>query len=256
MNRKLYFLLIICYCLSFTVSTATAQSFLSNSKRGVSKVPERGLVLTVNSGLAAVRSDICGTPGCNNLGLNVGVGALYKLSPYLGASAQLEHTRLGASEKDPSRPLNVSFRSEVISLTGTAVVNLLDSYAGSGGYRSRHKRFIVPYVRAGAGLIYYTPTSYPGQGDLKDSQTTYDPERDYPAIAAVIPVGAGLRFRLNDEFSVATELMYNFTTTDYLDNIGPLLDSPSNSDQFSVAGIRLLYTPKIQNKIFQKNYGR
>jgi hypothetical protein len=255
MNRKFYpFILFFCLSL-FTLSHAAAQNFLSK-KRGVSKVPERGVTIVVGGGVAGVKSDICGSPGCNDLGPNVSVGALYKMTPYLGASGQIDYVRVGASEKDPRQPLNISFQSEIIQVSGTVVLNLLDSYAGVAGYRSLRKRFVVPYARAGAGFVYYTPTSYPGTGDLNDSQTTYDPERKYPAVAVVIPFGGGLRFRINDEFSISPELMYHITTTDNLDNIGPRLGNPGNKDHFGVASVKLMYTPALQNKIFSRKYSR
>lgn len=255
MNRKLYpFLLSLCLIL-FNFSSTAAQSLLGR-RGGASKVPERGIVLLAGGGVAGIKSNICGSPDCNDFGTNLSIGALYKMTSYLGVSAQLDHVRLGGTEKDPRRPLDVSFRSEVIGVTVTGVFNLMDSYAGSAGYRSLQKRFVVPYVRAGGGFIYYTPTSYPGKGDLNDSQTTYDPQRKYPAIALVIPMGAGLRFRVNDEFSVATELMYNVTTTDYLDNVGPELLPAQTKDHYALAAVKLMYTPKITNKVFSRKYSR
>lgn len=255
MNGKLYpFLLFLCLTI-FTSSNAAAQS-LFGGKHSVSKMPERGIVVVLGGGVTAVKSNICGSPGCNEFGPNLSVGALYKMTPYLGVSGQVDYARLGATEKGPQRPLNISFRSEVIGVTGTAVVNLLDSYAGGFGYRSLRKRFIVPYARVGAGFVYYTPTSFPGQGNLEDSQVTYDPARKYPALAVVIPFGGGLKFRLNDEFSIATELMYHITTTDYLDNIGPELHPALTKDHYGIASAKLMYTPRIQNKIFSRKYSR
>ncbi|MCJ8166698.1 porin family protein [Pontibacter sp. E15-1] len=252
MNRNFYPFLLFFFLINLHFS-ASGQSILSR-RSGISKVPERGIVMMVGGGLTAVRSSICGSPSCNDFGPTVGVGALYKLSPLLGVSGQLDYARLGASEKDPRRPLDVSFRSEVISLSLTGVYNLLDSYAGSAGYRSTRKRFIVPYARAGVGFIYYTPTSFPGQERLNDSQTTYDPEKNYPALALAIPFGGGLRFRVNDEYSVATEVMYHITSTDYLDNIGPELLPAASKDHYMLAAVKLMYTPKFQNKIFSKKY--
>ncbi|GHA78990.1 hypothetical protein GCM10007389_36360 [Pontibacter akesuensis] len=213
---------------------------------------ERGVVVVVGAGIAAIKSDICGSWGCNNFGPNASVGALYKVTPYLGVNANLDYVQLGAVEKDVNRTLNIAFESEVIQFSVTGVLNLLDSYAGSGNYRSSRKRFVVPYMRAGIGAVYYSATSFPGQGDLDDSQTTYDPERDYPAFAAVIPFGGGLRFRVNDEFSIAPELMYHITTTDFLDNIGPRLGNAATKDHFGVAAIKLQYTPVIKNKLFSR----
>ncbi|ARS37694.1 thrombospondin type 3 repeat-containing protein [Pontibacter actiniarum] len=210
------------------------------------------MVVLLGAGIAAVKSDICGSWGCNEFGPAVSVGALYKLTTNLGISGTVDYVKLGATEKDPRRPRNVSFESEVIEVSGTVVLNLLDSYAGSGNYRSSRKRFVVPYVRAGVGAVYYTPTSFPGQSSLDDSQTTYDPERKYPAVAAVIPFGGGLRFRINNEFSIAPELIYHITTTDYLDNIGPRIGNPGNKDHYGVAIVKLQYTPVLKNKIFSK----
>ena len=216
-------------------------------------MPERGLVIAVGAGVAAVRSDICGSGNCNDFGPNVSIGAVYKLNPFWGISAGVGYARLGAEEKDPARPLNISFQSEVVEVTASVMFNLLDSYAGSG-YRSSRKRFVVPYLKAGGGFIYYTPTSFPGQGKLDDSQTTYDPQRNYPAIAAVIPLGAGLRFRLNDEISIAPELTYSLTTTDYLDNIVPPVGSTEATDHYATATVKLLYTPVLKNKILTRKY--
>ncbi|MFD2999586.1 outer membrane beta-barrel protein [Pontibacter toksunensis] len=252
MNGKSYLFLLICFLWLLIINTAEAQSIF-NKREGVSRVPdERGVVLAVGGGLAAVRSDICGRPGCNRFGPNVRIGALYYFTNYLGISGGIGYLRLGATEGSPHRPLDVSFRSEVVEVTATVVINLLDSYAGSAGYRSLRKRFLVPYIRAGAGLVYYTPTSYPGQGKLNESQTTYEPARRYPAIAAVIPFGGGLRFRINNEFSIAPELIYHITTTDYLDNIGPAPGYPNRDDHYGIAVVNVLYTPVLRNRLFSR----
>lgn len=252
MNRTLTCIIILILLLPLLPFAAEAQnSFVQ--RIGRSKLPERGLVIVAGGGVAGVKSDICGSPGCNDFGPNVSMGAWYKFTPYLSMAGSIDYIRLGAEEKDPRRPLNVAFQSEVIEVSGSVVLNLLDSYAGSGNYRSSRKRFVVPYVRAGGGFIYYTATSFPGDvSRLEDSQTKYDPERNYPAIAAVIPFGGGLRFRFSDEFAVAGELMYRITTTDYLDNVGPRLADP-NTDHYAVAAIKIMYTPVIKNKIFSKN---
>lgn len=217
-----------------------------------SKVPERGWVILLGAGAAAVRSDICGSWGCNDIGPSVSVGGLYKFTPYLGASGTIDYIKLGASDKERNSPLNIAFESEVIEVSGSVVLNLLDSYAGSGNYRSKRKRFIVPYGRVGVGMIYYTPTSFPRDRSLDDSQTTYDPEREYPAIAAVIPIGGGLRFHVNDEISIATEVVYRATSTDFLDNVGPRLGNSTTKDQYGVVAVKLMYTPVLKNKIFSK----
>ncbi|MFT2011043.1 outer membrane beta-barrel protein [Pontibacter sp. 13R65] len=255
MNKKFYLIILLIFSLSYFPEQGFGQSGYYK-RRGMSNVPERGFVVQMGTGVAAIKSDICGSWDCNDFKPNFSIGTLYKMSPYLGISGELDYFRLGAVEKDPSQRLNVAFQSEVVEVSAMMVLNLLDSYSGSGNYRSSHKRFVVPFVKVGAGFIYYTATSYPGNRGLNDSQVTYDNERDYPAFAPVFSFGGGLRFRLNDEFSIAPELVYHVTTTDYLDNIGPRLGNPNNKDHYGIAAVKLLYTPFLKNNIFsKKNYG-
>jgi len=236
----------------YTSGEAFAQLSFLNKRWQESKIPERGMVILVGGGISAVRSDICAGWGCNNFGPNASVGALYKFNPYLSAGVNADYVRLGATEKDPTHPLNVAFQSEVIALTGNVMYNLLDSYAGSGNYRSLRKRFVVPYVRAGAGAVYYTATSFPAQNDLLESQSTYDPETKYPAVSLVFPFGGGLRFRFSDEIAVAPELIYHITTSDFLDNVGPRLGNPDTKDHYGLFTIKVMYTPLIKNNIFSR----
>ncbi|MCX2741110.1 thrombospondin type 3 repeat-containing protein [Pontibacter anaerobius] len=254
MNRKPYYLLILFSLLLLypwdTLAQQQQYRFKRNSKS--SNVLERGWVILLGGGVTAVRSDICGSWGCNDFGPNVSVGGLYKFSPYLGVSGTIDYVKLGASDKDRRSQLNLAFESQVIEVTGSVLLNLLDSYAGSGNYRSKRKRFVVPYVRLGAGFVYYNPVSFPRDRSLDESQVTYDPERKYPAIAPVVPLGGGLRFYINDEISIASEIVYRVTNTDYLDNVGPRQGNPTTKDQYGVVAIKLQYTPVLKNKIFSK----
>lgn len=245
---SLFIFTIIVFLLSELQVQAQARLLGGN---GRSSVPERGIVVIGGVGVAGVKSDICGLPECNNFGLAVNIGGMYKRSAYLGYGVNLGYARLGATEKDPNRPLNITFQSEVIDVTASVTLNLMDSYAGAGNYRSLKKRFLVPYVRAGAGFVYYTPTSFPGEGDLNDSQTTYDPERKYPAITPVIPFGGGLRFRVTDEFSIMPEMMYHITFSHYLDNIKT---ETSGTDHYGTAMLKIMYTPVVKNKILIRKY--
>ncbi|MBF9254164.1 outer membrane beta-barrel protein [Pontibacter sp. 172403-2] len=251
MHRHIYtfFILALVALLPFT---ASAQLRFLNKDRP-SNVPERGFVLQVSGGMAAVKSDICKGWGCNNFGPQVSMGVLYKMSPWFGVSGSIGYARLGAQESNPRHPRNISFQTDVIEVTGSAVFNLADSYRGSGNYRSSQKRFIVPYLTAGLGFIYYNPTSYPGQGKLNEAQTKYEPARNYPAIAAVIPFGGGLRFRFTDALSVAPELIYHVTSSDYLDNDGRNLGrNLIYKDHYGVASVKIMYTPTVANRLFSR----
>lgn len=248
MNRRLPFFLFFLVIASLSTTAAFGQGNVIR-RMGMSKIPERGLVIQAGAGLAAVKSDICGSWGCNDIGPAMGIGALFKYNPYLSFSGEVEYVKLGATEKTPTN--NITFESEVIEVSAMVVINLMDSYSGTNNYRSTRKRFVVPFIKAGGGFVYYTPTSYPtNRGE--NSQETYDRERTYPAIAAVIPFGVGLRFRFSDQWGVAPEMMYHLTTTDYLDNVGPRIGKEHTKDHYGVVSVKVLYTPIIKNEVFTK----
>ncbi len=250
MNRKITVFTLIITLLLIHADVAAQSDFVKRMR--MSKLPERGLVVVAGAGTAVVRSSICGTPGCNDFRPAWGIGALYKFDPIWSASLNFDYLKLGASEKDPNMPRNLSFKTDVIEVSATAMYNLLDAYSGSGGYRSSRKRFVVPYVKAGAGFIYYTATSFPTSSELAESQTTYDPERKYPAFGLVVLGGGGMRFRFSDQVSIAPELLYHISSSKYLDNVGPRLAPGGGRDHYGVAFIRLMYTPEITPNIFSR----
>lgn len=250
MNGKSYLVLVCLFLALFGAGSAGAQSIF-NKKSGGSAVPERGIVFVVGGGTAAAKSDICSGLGCNNLGLNVSGGALYRFSQRLSVGGSIDYARLGATGTDSLRLQQVSFQSEVIEVAGMVVFDLLDINAGTGNYRSSRKRLLVPYIKAGAGFVYYTPTSYSGAGELRNSQITHEPERKYPAVALAVPFGAGLRIRLSEVVSIAPEFTYHITTTDHLDNMGARAGSHGN-DHYGTAAFKVLYTPVLRNRILSR----
>jgi hypothetical protein len=238
---------LLLFFITLFLHTATQAQDNVFRRMGVSKIPERGLSVQAGVGLAAIKSEICGSYGCNDIGPAIGIGALYKFSPYVSVSGEVEYLKMGATEKVPAD--NITFETRVIEVSGMLVLNLMDSYAGSNNYRSLRKRFAVPFVKGGIGFVYYTPNSYPTNRP-ENSDITYDRMRSYPAIAGVIPFGGGVRFRFSDQISIAPEVMYHITTTKYLDNVGPPVRDIGLPDQYGTVGVKLLYTPIPKNEVF------
>jgi hypothetical protein len=248
MSRSLQVLLFL-FVITLSTSTSVSAQGSAIRRMGISKVPERGLSVQAGAGLAAIKSDICGSYGCNDIGPAIGIGALYKFNSYLALSGEVDYIKLGATEKTPTN--NITFESEVIEVSTMMVLNLMDSYAGSNNYRSLRKRFVVPFVKGGIGFVYYTPNSYP-TNRAENSDVTYDRMRSYPAIAGVVSGGAGLRFRFSDHISIAPEAVYHMTTTDYLDNIGPPVGFAHTKDHYGVVSVKVIYTPIMKNEVFTR----
>jgi hypothetical protein len=76
-----------------------------------------------------------------------------------------------------------------------------------------------PYVGLGVGLTSYNPykelrgeTYY-----LRDLPT--EPNKEYGVTALIIPLSAGVKFKINDFTNLNVELGYRYTNTDYLDDV-------------------------------------
>ncbi|GAA4444718.1 hypothetical protein GCM10023091_35340 [Ravibacter arvi] len=52
-------------------------------------------------------------------------------------------------------------------------------------------------------------------------------EKLYSLVKLAIPVGVGLRYKINPKFDIAAELGFRFTTTDYLDDVSKPYPDPS-----------------------------
>ena len=51
------------------------------------------------------------------------------------------------------------------------------------------------------------------------AQPAYPDRKPYSNIAAYIPLGMGYKYNLNPKMNIGIEAVYNFTTTDYLDDV-------------------------------------
>lgn len=77
-----------------------------------------------------------------------------------------------------------------------------------------------PYVGAGVGLTSYNPYRMlrGEQYFLRDIETEADKE-PYGKTSLIIPITAGIKFKVNDFTNLNFELGYRVATTDYLDDV-------------------------------------
>ena len=206
--------------------------------------------LTGGVGLAVMNSDNW-VPGGeinlssihkNGLGPVLNVGAVYQLSSYLGVLANIDYASIkGNEENGVTQKRYITFKSNSVGVSGSLVVNLVNGYTRARSFRTRRERPVVPYVKAGIGFLSYSATSsQQGVGELPA-------ETAYPAVAAVIPVGLGVKFNLSEQISFAPEFNLHITTTDYLDN--RKIDGNTfltSNDLFASSSVKLLYTPSAK----------
>ncbi len=147
--------------------------------------------------------------------------------------------------EDPNSPTrrNLSFRSDLWDFTGALEVNLIPMVA-------RRKSGVYPYLFTGASVFRFNPeaqfTYEPGNamesyltpelyGQLADrdgeyielqplgtegQQTTeFNDRKRYALTQIAIPVGGGLKFKMNHKWTFGLEYGVRFTFTDYLDDV-------------------------------------
>jgi hypothetical protein len=124
---------------------------------------------------------------------------------------------------------NLSFNTSVWQLGLQGDFNFFRFIPGDGDHRA------TPYLTIGVGMFSFDPYAYlDGQKyylrelGTEGQAAGYDGRKPYNNIAAYIPIGLGYKYNLNPKMNIAIEAVYNFTTTDYLDDVSKTYAGISN----------------------------
>lgn len=130
---------------------------------------------------------------------------------------------------------NLSFRNRIKELTAIAIFDL---FKNDASYISRVQ--FTPYLYAGIGVIHHNPQAYvaedsglPEAGEWVNLQEIGTEGQNanllstdvnsgiepYARIQLVLPVGVGIRYRLNQVMDISLETGVRITFTDYLDDV-------------------------------------
>lgn len=106
---------------------------------------------------------------------------------------------------------------------------------------------LSPYLTAGAGLALvqvrrdysaFNADYFAGAGVAEG--LAQDLQQSLPRRLAILPVGAGLRYRLNERWSLGGEASYRLMATDYLDGFSQAAN-PSRNDHYYQFAVGLLF---------------
>ncbi len=178
----------------------------------------------------------------NGIGPSFNIGAIYQVSPALELLGSVDHVSLkGAEDAQYKAGGDLSYKASATEISGSAVFNLFSNYRSSGFYRARRQRLVEPYVKVGIGaLVYKASSSTSGDGG-KILPGAMPAARHYPAVALTVPLGGGLKFYYSRQISIAPELNFHFTTTDYLDNNLNKAGHLGPNDHYLNFSVKLLY---------------
>ncbi|MEY2917953.1 MAG: hypothetical protein RIS73_1667, partial [Bacteroidota bacterium] len=138
-----------------------------------------------------------------------------------------------------------AFTTPVTEVSAQAVWSLLSQ---------KSSRF-SPYLFAGAGFSFLNikrdwsnlNTSVFGDGSAVQAGLVIDAAKKLPRIIPVVPVGAGVRYSLNDRFSLIGETSYRLSFTDYLDGFSKSANAGKN-DHYMSHSVGIIYSFGKKNK--------
>ncbi len=149
------------------------------------------------------------------------------------------------SNPDWRQQRNFNFTSRVTELSLQGVWSFLEN---------RSPRF-SPYVFAGAGVAFVKikrdysnyNASYFGENSSVANGLAADAATSLPLVIPVAPVGAGVRYYLNDRFSFIGETSYRLSFTDYLDGFSKSAN-PGKNDHYLSHSVGVVYSFGKKNK--------
>ena len=210
--RVLSAFLVVCVLLSVQLAAQSRKSNLFRSKEYGGNL-DRSLKITIGGGVASYNGDL------NSVGERINTifsgGIMYKFAPHVSLRGEFSFYRLSGTDAGGRNSFrNLSFESRNIEAYGGIMYELFDVENPMRG----QGLIINPYVWGGLGFTTFSPyTTLDG--------TTYNLRRyrtedvAYSGAAAVIPLGAGIRFEISRRIGLSLEGAYRFTLTDYLDDV-------------------------------------
>jgi hypothetical protein len=137
---------------------------------------------------------------------------------YFSAKLNFAYGKIGAGDSTSSsqqfRERNLSFTDGLKELSIIGEFNFMKYIPDAGPNK------FTPYIYSGVGITGYVPrTVYNNQSvglrELKtEGQTT-----PYGRNTVVIPYGVGIKYNIGYKFTVAADIGYRYTFTDYLDDV-------------------------------------
>lgn len=115
---------------------------------------------------------------------------------------------------------NLSFTNNLNEVSLLVDFNFFDYFAG-GGFR----RF-SPYLYTGiAGVIFNPKTEY--NGAIYDLPLYQTEGKEYKTYALALPLGAGVKYKVGENWSLIGNIGYRNAYTDYLDDVSGIYPDPA-----------------------------
>ncbi|MCI4671137.1 MAG: DUF6089 family protein [Bacteroidia bacterium] len=171
----------------------------------------------------------------------LGVDLSYKFNPLMSARVSFAHGWASASDSVSSNfarnRRNLHFRTPITEGSFQLVIDFI-----ANDRRFRDRPDYVPYVFGGLSIFKFNPQAF-YQGEWVDLQRIGTEGQfilgsnnpgPYALVQMAIPMGAGVRIRLSDQWDFELETGFRKTFTDYLDDVSG--EYPDRDELFESAG--------------------
>jgi hypothetical protein len=165
----------------------------------------------------------------------------------IGASyARLGYSDVYNTHNEYMYRRNLSFNTNVWELAVQGDFNFFRFMPGEEGYN------FTPYITLGAGVFSYDPYAYlkgekvflrplglEGQGNA-----AHPDRKQYSSMGISLPIGAGVKYALNERINIGFEILHRLTNSDYLDDVSTTYVDPSifpTNPDGSPSNAQLLY---------------
>ena len=178
----------------------------------------------------------------------VALNVKYQFHPQLTFRAGLAYAAVSGDDKFNTDSMllkrNLSFQTSIIEASFVIEAAILDPELFP----------TYPYLFAGIGAFRFNPYAHDKNNDkvfLRPLRTEgqgldeYPDRKEYSLTQLCIPFGGGIRFRINDQFSVSVEAGFRKLFTDYIDDVSnSYVDPTVLSTKVSAKALEMSYRGK------------
>lgn len=172
------------------------------------------------------------TDGVKFTNYEFNLGLKYRFTNRISAGATFRHFKISASDANsnsPGRPeRNISFQTfgyELLAIGTFDIIPTISRFMGDKSDQYNRRNFIVPYLIAGVGVLYFNPqilNPKSKQYENVASVITFEEKRKNP-YSQIVPVatgGIGFRMKISEFFDLGADITNTIAFSDYLDDMG------------------------------------
>ncbi len=178
----------------------------------------------ITAGVAHYFGDLNTRAAINRPKPALGIYFRKQFGNYVGLRISAHYAQLGYSDiyskNDYQKTRNLSFNTNIWELALQGDFNFFKFYPGDPEY------IFTPYITLGVGVFTYDPYAYlDGKKEFlrplgtEGQNIGYQGRKPYSTMALCIPLGAGVKYNLNEKMNLSFEISQRFTNTDYIDDV-------------------------------------